>query len=107
MAGYSRLICCNPSFFLGGVYIGVGPEQNFSYLSLTRPKLAIIVDIRRDNLLQHLYYRYLFEEARDRSHFIALLVGRPYDEGKAPPENLGTPGDPASSRRARGLSIVP
>lgn len=71
----------------GGVYIGVGPEQNFSYLALTRPKLAIIVDIRRDNLLQHLYYRYLFEEAKDRSHFISLLVGRPYDEGTAPPEN--------------------
>ncbi len=71
----------------GGVYIGVGPEQNFSYLALTRPKLAIIVDIRRDNLLQHLYYRYLFEEAKDRSHFLSLLVGRPYDEGTAPPDN--------------------
>jgi hypothetical protein len=71
----------------GGVYIGVGPEQNFTYLALTRPKLAVIVDIRRDNLLQHLYYRYLFEEARDRSHFIALLVGRPYDEGTAPADN--------------------
>ena len=71
----------------GGVYIGVGPEQNFTYLALTRPKLAIIVDIRRDNLLQHLYYRYLFEEAKDRSHFISLLVGRPYDEGTAPPDN--------------------
>lgn len=71
----------------GGVYIGVGPEQNFTYLALTRPKVAIIVDIRRDNLLQHLYYRYLFEEARDRGHFLALLVGRPYDDGKAPPDN--------------------
>lgn len=71
----------------GGVYIGVGPEQNFTYLALTRPKLAIIADIRRDNLLQHLYYRYLFEEAKDRSHFLALLVGRPYDDAKAPPDD--------------------
>ncbi|MBK9259709.1 MAG: hypothetical protein IPM54_07690 [Polyangiaceae bacterium] len=71
----------------GGVYMGVGPEQNFTYLALTRPKLAIIVDIRRDNLLQHLYYRYLFEEARSRSHFLALLVGRPYDEGTAPSDD--------------------
>ncbi len=71
----------------GGVYIGVGPEQNFSYLALMRPTLAIIVDIRRDNLLQHLYYRYLFEEARDRSQFISLLVGRPYDEGTAPADD--------------------
>jgi hypothetical protein len=71
----------------GGVYIGVGPEQNFTYLALTRPKLAIIVDIRRDNLLQHLYYRYLFEQAQSRSHFLALLVGRPYDAGTAPAED--------------------
>jgi len=71
----------------GGVYIGVGPEQNFTYLALARPKLAVIVDIRRDNLLQHLYYRYLFEEARSRSHFLALLVGRPYDEGTASPDD--------------------
>ncbi|MDI3282192.1 hypothetical protein [Polyangium sp. 15x6] len=71
----------------GGVYIGVGPEQNFTYLALTRPRLAFIVDIRRDNLLQHLYYRFLFEEAESRSHFLALLVGRPYDAATAPPAN--------------------
>ncbi len=71
----------------GGVYLGVGPEQNFAYLALTRPKLAIIVDIRQDNLLQHLYYRFLLEEAKSRSHFLALLVGRPYDEGAAPPDD--------------------
>ncbi len=71
----------------GGVYIGVGPEQNFTYLALTRPKLAFVVDIRRDNLLQHLYYRYLFEEARDRAQFLALLVGRPYDSATAPADN--------------------
>ncbi|MDI1432533.1 hypothetical protein [Polyangium sorediatum] len=69
----------------GGVYVGVGPEQNFTYLALTRPRLAFIVDIRRDNLLQHLYYRFLFEEAESRSHFLALLVGRPYDAATAPP----------------------
>ena len=28
----------------GGVYIGVGPEQNFTYIALTRPKVAFIVD---------------------------------------------------------------
>jgi len=71
----------------GGVYIGVGPEQNFTYLALMRPTLAIIVDIRRDNLLQHLYYRYLFEQARDRSQFVSLLVGRPYDEATAPADD--------------------
>src|SRR6188472_2678200 len=32
----------------GGVYVGVGPEQNFTYIAALRPKIAFIVDIRRD-----------------------------------------------------------
>src|SRR5215471_18112072 len=31
----------------GGVYIGVGPEQNFTYLVAFQPKISFIVDIRR------------------------------------------------------------
>ena len=38
----------------GGVYLGVGPEQNFTYIVALRPKLAFIVDIRRGNLHEHL-----------------------------------------------------
>src|SRR5688500_11333925 len=34
----------------GGVYLGVGPEQNFSYLAAIRPRMAFITDIRRGNL---------------------------------------------------------
>ena len=39
----------------GGAYVGVGPDQNFSYIARIRPPIAFIVDIRRDNLLLHLY----------------------------------------------------
>jgi hypothetical protein len=60
----------------GGVYIGVGPDQNFSYIAHTRPSLAIIVDIRRQNMLQHLLYKALFEMSASRAEFIATLVGR-------------------------------
>ncbi|UQA57548.1 hypothetical protein [Polyangium aurulentum] len=70
----------------GGVYIGVGPEQNFTYIALTRPRYAFIVDIRRDNLLQQLWYKALFEGAESRAHFLALMLGRPHDAAKAPPE---------------------
>src|SRR5262245_21197652 len=31
----------------GGVYIGVGPDQNFSYIAAIRPDAAFIVDVRR------------------------------------------------------------
>ncbi|HVY49267.1 MAG TPA: hypothetical protein VHB21_25425, partial [Minicystis sp.] len=64
---------------VGRAYVGVGPEQNFTYIALTRPKIAFIVDIRRQNLVLHLYYRALFEAATSRAHFVALLLGRPYE----------------------------
>ena len=44
----------------GGAYIGVGPDQNFSYIASVRPAIAFIVDRRRDNLLLHLLFKALF-----------------------------------------------
>ncbi len=61
----------------GGVYIGVGPAQNFSYIAAIRPRLAFILDIRRDNLLQHLMFKALFEAADSRVDYLSLLTGRP------------------------------
>ena len=46
----------------GGAYIGVGPDQNFSYIAQIRPQIAYIIDIRRDNLLQHLLLKSLFSQ---------------------------------------------
>ncbi|HEX4347138.1 MAG TPA: hypothetical protein VHZ73_06175 [Vicinamibacterales bacterium] len=60
----------------GGAYIGVGPDQNFSYIARVRPSVAYIIDVRRDNLLLHLLFRALFSEARNRAEFLSLLTGR-------------------------------
>jgi hypothetical protein len=60
----------------GGAYVGVGPDQNFSYIAATRPRVAFIVDIRRDNLLEHLLFKALFGLARNRVEYLCLLVGR-------------------------------
>jgi hypothetical protein len=60
----------------GGAYVGVGPDQNFSYIAQVRPRVAFIIDIRRDNLLQHLLFKALFEMARNRVEYVALLTGR-------------------------------
>jgi hypothetical protein len=62
---------------LGGVYIGVGPEQNFSYIAAIRPAMAFVVDIRRQAVMQHLMFKAAFELARDRADFIALLFSKP------------------------------
>jgi hypothetical protein len=61
----------------GGAYLGVGPDQNFSYVAAIRPEIAFIVDIRRDNLLQHLLFKALFAASEDRLEYLCLLVGRP------------------------------
>ena len=60
----------------GGVYLGVGPEQNFTYIAKTRPRLAILVDIRRQNQLYHLLFKSLFERSRNRSEYLANLFSR-------------------------------
>jgi hypothetical protein len=67
----------------GGAYIGVGPDQNFSYIAAIRPEVAFIVDIRRDNLLQQFMFKALFALARNRVEYLCLLHGRPVPDDVA------------------------
>jgi hypothetical protein len=64
----------------GGAYIGVGPDQNFSYIAAVRPSVAFILDIRRDNLLLHLLFKALFTLSHTRVAYLAQLTGRPLPE---------------------------
>jgi hypothetical protein len=68
----------------GGVYLGVGPDQNFTYIAALKPRIAFIVDIRRLNVMQHLFYKALFELSTDRVDFVAQLFGRPKPAGLSP-----------------------
>jgi hypothetical protein len=65
----------------GGAYLGVGPEQNFTYIAALKPKIAFIVDIRRGNLNLHLMYKALFEQSTDRAEFVSRLFSRPRPDG--------------------------
>ena len=67
----------------GGAYLGVGPDQNFSYIAHIKPSIAFIVDIRRDNMLTHLLYKALFELSDDRLDFLGHLFARELDESLA------------------------
>jgi hypothetical protein len=67
----------------GGVYLGVAPDQNFTYILAVRPRMAFIVDIRRGNLLEHLMYKALMELSADRAEFLSRLFSKPR------PPNLG------------------
>jgi hypothetical protein len=61
----------------GGIYLGVGPEQNFTYIATFRPGIAFVVDIRRQNMLEHLLYKALFEISSSRNDFVSRLFSRP------------------------------
>ena len=69
----------------GGVYLGVAPDQNFTYILALEPKMAFIVDIRRGNLHAHMMYKALFELSADRAEFLSRLFSRkrPADLGAA------------------------
>ena len=61
----------------GGAYIGVGPEQNFTYIAKVRPRIAFLVDIRRQAIIQHLMYKAIFQLAPTRGQFLSRLFSRP------------------------------
>src|SRR3954454_20013677 len=65
----------------GGVYLGVGPDQNFTYIVALKPKMAIIFDIRRQNMIEHLMYKAVIEMSPTRADFLALLFSRPRPAG--------------------------
>ncbi len=60
----------------GGAYLGVGPDQNFTYIAALDPRIAFITDIRRGNLQQHLLYKSFFELSADRAEFLSRLFAR-------------------------------
>ncbi|MGH9760601.1 MAG: hypothetical protein ACREAC_07130, partial [Blastocatellia bacterium] len=62
----------------GGVYIGVGPDQNFTYIAKIRPRMVFIIDIRRDNMLEQFVFKSLFERAHNRVQYMCLLFGKPF-----------------------------
>src|SRR5246127_983280 len=65
----------------GGVYLGVGPEQNFTYIAALQPKIAFIFDIRRQNMIEHLFYKALFGLSSNRVDFISRLFARRMPRG--------------------------
>src|SRR5262245_58577103 len=66
------------------VYMGVGPEQNFTYIAALKPKMVFIIDIRRGNFDLQLMYKALFEMSKNRAEFVSRLFSRKQPEGLGP-----------------------
>jgi hypothetical protein len=100
----------------GGAYLGVGPDQNYSYIAALRPRVAYLVDVRRDNLLQHLMFRSLFAHAESRLEYLCQWLGRRCPRNLAawrdrPVEALaryldGAPGDPVRVRQVQAALVA-
>jgi hypothetical protein len=71
-----------------GAYLGVGPEQNFTYIVALKPRIAFIFDIRRQNMIQHLMYKALFELSADRAEFLSRLFSRARPDNLNPGANI-------------------
>jgi hypothetical protein len=65
----------------GGVYLGVAPDQNFTYIVALEPRIAFIVDIRRGNLLEHMMYKAIIELSPTRADFLSRLFSRKRPDG--------------------------
>jgi hypothetical protein len=78
----------------GGVYLGVGPEQNFTYIAGVRPSVAFIFDIRRQNAIEHLMYKALFEISPTRADFVSHLF------------SIKSPEEVPATARANGLFLA-
>lgn len=60
----------------GSVYLGVGPDQNFTHIAHARPSTAFILDFRRRNALLHLVHKALFSLSPDRAAYLSRLTAR-------------------------------
>lgn len=74
----------------GRAYVGVGPEQNLTYVGLMQPAIAYVVDIRRGNAVEHLVLRSCMERGKTRVDFVSALTSR------RAPDSLLAKGEQAS-----------
>src|SRR5687768_4887798 len=61
----------------GGAYIGVGPDQNFSYIAAIKPEVAFMFDIRRDAMIEHQLFKAVFAMSRTRLEYLCVLMAKP------------------------------
>jgi hypothetical protein len=71
----------------GGAYIGVGPEQNYTYIAKLRPRIAFIIDIRRQAIIQHLMYKALFHLSTNRLDFLSRWFSKPLNKSAPAPDD--------------------
>jgi hypothetical protein len=96
----------------GGVYLGVAPEQNFTYIAALHPKMAFIVDIRRENMIEMLMYKALFEMSPTRAEFLSKLFSAPLRSTPSPEASVDqlfsalAPASAATQLRVQNIQAI-
>src|SRR2546428_757554 len=71
--GFQAVIPALKQSTKAGAYLGVGPEQNFTYIAAMHPRIVFIIDIQHQNILKHLLYKTLFKLSNNRAKFLSRL----------------------------------
>jgi len=64
----------------GQVYLGVGPDQNYSLMAQLETSYGFILDYRKKNQLLHLFQKALIETSVDRHAYLERFWGRNFPE---------------------------
>ena len=76
--GYQNVVLCLHKYINpGGIYIGVGADQNYTYAAVTRPSFVFIIDNRKENQLLHYLFKACFELAPSRPGYLSILFSKP------------------------------
>ncbi|MFM7319838.1 MAG: hypothetical protein ACKO5E_23060 [bacterium] len=60
----------------GQVYLGVGPDQNFTLMAYARPAMSFIIDYRRKNQLLHFLHQALLQLSESRMEYLENFWAR-------------------------------
>lgn len=86
---------------LGGVFVGVGPEQNYYFAGWARPEVLILLDFDQMVVDLHHAYRVFFLHAKTSAELIDLFAQKNEGQALALLAAAGDgPGDPAAMQAA-------
>ncbi len=60
-----------------GIYIGVGADQNFTFMATAHPAFSFIIDYHSENQYLHHLFKTCFDLAPTRQAYLSILFSRP------------------------------
>lgn len=90
---------------LGGIYVGVASDQNYTLIARARSELAFLLDLDRQVVDLHGIYAALIAESADPAAFLALMSNKPSARRRSREVVLAALAGRTSADRARTMSF--